>query len=139
MVDKKKDMMQDWRGTIIHEGDTIVFVNVLAQKSYLSALFRDPESNRIIRPKVIPTNPNGFNWHPYWETEVFGKDGVLWLEIPPTEPGDTSSVIPIDLCWDFHKQNNLGALGNYFCIKGISDRHQDFYKSFLRENMSGDN
>ena len=138
MVDKKENVMQDWAGTIFHEGDTVVFTLFMKQIKFSEYIFRDPITHRLLKPRVVRNDVSGFGWDPYWESEIVNVNGILWAELPPDETG-ASVGVPINLIWDEYKENDLKEKGHIFCIKGISDKHEEFFKHFLRENVSGDN
>ena len=99
-----KPAMVDWRDIPVHEGDTIVFVQVLDGIDYV--------------------------WRPYYESEVINYKGVLHMVVPgPDDVGDV--LAPASLVSDL--RDGTSAI---FCIKGISDKEEDFYNEFYKPNMN---
>ena len=99
--DKLKNTMQDWRGTPFHVGDTIVFVRIKDGLDY--------------------------RWDPYYETEVIDYLGAPYAEVPGPEELDMETVLfPIDLIFEMRDGSAV-----VFCIKGISENEEDFYKEFF--------
>lgn len=149
--------MQDWRGVPIEEGDTIVLVRIFVEWKFQDFVYKDPINKKLylcehdhkIWQNMNHRLQNGtfkieFGWEVTHESEVINEKGILWMEPPiemgkPPGPENEKTFCPIDMIWDVHKEFNRGERGNFICIKGISDNHENFYKHYFRSNMSGMN
>lgn len=135
MRDKIQDIMQDWDNTPIVATDVLVFVNIKQLSGIGKSTYIDPENKMEYKTRVN-FGPYFIGWKTMWETTVTEIDGVLYCELP-RHPAEPITMVPVDLIWDLHKQGEGGKHGNFYCIKGISDNEQEFFKQHFRRNMSG--
>ena len=135
MKNRLNDIMHDWSGIPLCATDVLVFVNIRQIRDAEDFIYEDPKNKKLYKAKTkSPTI--GIGWKVMWETTVTEINGTLHCELPRTE-NDPIVMIPIDLAWDLHKQGNGGYHGNFFCIKGLTDSEEVFFKHFFRDNMSG--
>jgi hypothetical protein len=71
-----------------------------------------------------------YTWDPFYETEVINIEGVLYLTIPNADEGG-EFLVPTTLVNDM--RDGSAAI---FCIKGISDNEEAFYKKFYEPKMN---
>jgi len=136
-----KTVMTDWSGIPVHVGDTILFIRTIVPRILPHVDYLDPETKKGFRATVIPVLPQRWGWEVTWESEITEVDGIPHINAPVPnhiKGGNNGVLVPVHLFWDMYCDQRHFT-GNTFAIKGISDKHEKYFRNFFRRAVMNKN
>lgn len=111
--------MRDWKGNIISDGDTVLFIRTTPVFSRMSLVI--PDDNGL--QTIATQESRKYLWDVESEIVIFDKGGALFYE---TERDGYKFVLPIEGPFNRVSQSYV------VCIKGKSDNEEEYYNNFFK-------
>ncbi len=112
---------KDWKGNLFKDGDVMIKVRtqplLMSSAFYIMDLSSGEQLEEVYKPKETESK---HCWVPYDQAMVIKSDnGKLYAK---TE----DYLVDLSIVFNFDGQPN-----EIFCIKGVSDNEEEYYKAFF--------